>query len=338
MEEVKAQMKGLSREIVTELRQFQAPPMHNQPTSPWTNPRRTPYNDRDEREVEGVKVLDRGVVIVEDKNCTHPLIIGMNVIVACWDIVFRCPRTSTLSQQFKQQKVWRDAFSTCSRIEAIPTSDGLLGHIRLASKRSIIVPPRSELLVWGRAKVGPCSSNYCALVEAMPGDCGVGVAKTLVEVKKGRLPVRVCNPHPYSVTINRFERLGRLFSVEAGDVHGVDDLSLSLVEDGVVEVALVNFAEAQMNVERPPGVVDLSERADLSEPQQEQLRALLAKWGKVFAQHEEDFGRANIVQHRIPTGNADPVRERYRPVPPLLYKEVKSLLSGMLQQGVIREL
>uniref|UniRef100_A0AAV2LF05 Uncharacterized protein n=1 Tax=Knipowitschia caucasica TaxID=637954 RepID=A0AAV2LF05_KNICA len=186
MEEVKAQMKGLSREIVTELRQFQAPPMHNQPTSPWTNPRRTPYNDRDER----------------------------------------------------------------------------------------------------------------------------GVAKTLVEVKKGRLPVRVCNPHPYSVTINRFERLGRLFSVEAGDVHGVDDLSLSLVEDGVVEVALVNFAEAQMNVERPPGVVDLSERADLSEPQQEQLRALLAKWGKVFAQHEEDFGRANIVQHRIPTGNADPVRER----------------------------
>ncbi|CAL9698844.1 unnamed protein product [Knipowitschia caucasica] len=301
MEEVKAQMKGLSREIVTELRQFQAPPMHNQPTSPWTNPRRTPYNDRDER-------------------------------------VFRCPRTSTLSQQFKQQKVWRDAFSTCSRIEAIPTSDGLLGHIRLASKRSIIVPPRSELLVWGRAKVGPCSSNYCALVEAMPGDCGVGVAKTLVEVKKGRLPVRVCNPHPYSVTINRFERLGRLFSVEAGDVHGVDDLSLSLVEDGVVEVALVNFAEAQMNVERPPGVVDLSERADLSEPQQEQLRALLAKWGKVFAQHEEDFGRANIVQHRIPTGNADPVRERYRPVPPLLYKEVKSLLSGMLQQGVIREL
>uniref|UniRef100_A0AAV2LI35 Uncharacterized protein n=1 Tax=Knipowitschia caucasica TaxID=637954 RepID=A0AAV2LI35_KNICA len=159
MEEVKAQMKGLSREIVTELRQFQAPPMHNQPTSPWTNPRRTPYNDRDER-----------------------------------------------------------------------------------------------------------------------------------------------------------------------------------VEDGVVEVALVNFAEAQMNVERPPGVVDLSERADLSEPQQEQLRALLAKWGKVFAQHEEDFGRANIVQHRIPTGNADPVRERYRPVPPLLYKEVKSLLSGMLQQGVIREL
>uniref|UniRef100_A0AAV2J7S8 Uncharacterized protein n=1 Tax=Knipowitschia caucasica TaxID=637954 RepID=A0AAV2J7S8_KNICA len=89
--------------------------------------------------------------------------------------------------------------------------------------------------------------------------------------------------------------------------------------------------------ELPPEVGDLSDRADLTAQQREQLRTLLAKWEKVFAQHEDDFGRTNLVQHKIPTGNSAPVRERYRLIPPLLYKEVKSLLVGMLEQGVIKE-
>ncbi|KAK7945594.1 hypothetical protein WMY93_001322 [Mugilogobius chulae] len=299
MEDVKAQMKGLTQEIVAELRpMLQPPPVHSAtPTPPPTYPRRNaPYSDRDER-------------------------------------VFKCPQTSNLSQHFKQQKAWRDAFATCSKIEVVPAEDGLLGHVRLASKKNVTVPPKSEQMVWGRAKVGTRGANYCALVEPLPGAGGVAVAKSLVMVKGGRLPVRVCNPHPYSVSIGRFEKIGQLCCVDAADVHGADDVSLSLVEDDIVEVALVKAADTQVS----PEVRDLSNRSDLSEQQQEQLRALLVKWEKVFAQHDEDFGRTNLVQHRIPTGDAAPVRERYRPIPPLLYKEVKSLLSGMLEQGVIKE-
>lgn len=43
-------------------------------------------------EVEGIKVTERGVVIVEDEKCTHPFVVGMNVIMACWDTLFKpCP-------------------------------------------------------------------------------------------------------------------------------------------------------------------------------------------------------------------------------------------------------
>lgn len=89
--------------------------------------------------------------------------------------------------------------------------------------------------------------------------------------------------------------------------------------------------------EIPQEVRDLTNRPDLSENQQEELCALLQKWEKVFAKHDEDFGRTDAVQHQIPTGDAAPIRERYQPLPPLMYKEVKSLLSEMLEQGVIRE-
>ncbi|XP_063350112.1 thy-1 membrane glycoprotein [Pelmatolapia mariae] len=41
------------------------------------------------------------------------------------------------------------------------------------------------------------------------------------------------------------------------------------------------------------------------------------------------------MQHSIPTGNAAPVRERYRQIPPKLYQEVKSLIQGMLDANII---
>ncbi|KAK7878057.1 hypothetical protein WMY93_031278, partial [Mugilogobius chulae] len=241
---------------------------------------------------------------------------------------------------FREQKVWREAFATCRHVEVAPAEDGLVGYVRVATKRHIIVPPKSEKVVWGRTKMGPAGADYCALIEAMPGASvgDVGVAKALVEVRKGRVPVRVCNPHPYSVSIGRFKKLGRLYHVEETDVHGPNDLALSLGEDCVVEVALVDVGDrSSTSSELPTGVNLLGHRADLSEAQQEELKALLQKWEKVFAQHEEDFGRTNLVQHQIPTGDAAPIRERYRPIPPMLYKEVKTLLSGMLEKGVIKE-
>lgn len=148
------------------------------------------------------------------------------------------------------------------------------------------------------------------------------------------VPVRICNPHSY-LTIGRYQKLGKLHYVEEADVHGPRDLNLSLEDDCVVEVALVKtIADEQ---ELPEEVSSLADRPDLLAQQQEDLRTLLRKWKHVFAQHDEDFGCTNLVQHQIHTGDAPPVRERYRPLPPAMFKEMKTLLSGMLESGVIRE-
>lgn len=71
--------------------------------------------------------------------------------------------------------------------------------------------------------------------------------------------------------------------------------------------------------------------------QSNQLQGLLESWQKVFAQDEEDYGRTDAVYHTIPTGGAAPIRQRYRPVPPNLYNELRTLLRDMLEDGVIRE-
>ncbi|KAJ8007897.1 hypothetical protein DPEC_G00098950 [Dallia pectoralis] len=48
-------------------------------------------------------------------------------------------------------------------------------------------------------------------------------------------------------------------------------------------------------------------------------------------------GQRRLVYHTIPTRDAAPTRERYRPVPPSLYAELRVLLRGMLDGGVIKE-
>lgn len=98
--------------------------------------------------------------------------------------------------------------------------DGLLGYVRPAGRHNIVVPPKSELLVWGRARMGPKGADYCALVEALPDASDVGVARTLAVVRNGRVPVRVYNPHPYSLSIGRYQKLGKLYHVDEADVHG----------------------------------------------------------------------------------------------------------------------
>lgn len=65
-------------------------------------------------------------------------------------------------------------------------------------------------------------------------------------------------------------------------------------------------------------VLKLAHRPDLTQEEQGQLAALLRRWEKVFSTHREDFGRRDAVKHFISTGDAAPITECFRPLPPLL--------------------
>uniref|UniRef100_A0AAV2MFX8 Uncharacterized protein n=1 Tax=Knipowitschia caucasica TaxID=637954 RepID=A0AAV2MFX8_KNICA len=219
-------------------------------------------------EVEGVKIPEKGVVIVKDDCSTHPLLIGMNVIGACWDAVFKQGKPALSPKRWESQQVWREAFAVCRRTIATPPGDGFLGY---------------EAEAWG-------------------------IARTLSVVRGGRVPVRVCNPQLYPVYIGRYQKLGRLYHVEEGDVQGARDLSLTMGPDGVVEVGLVDTPDSKEE-HTEEGVNKLVDCPHLTHQQQLELQALLQKWRKVFATNEEDFGRTDLVQHRIHTADAPPTKE-----------------------------
>lgn len=220
-------------------------------------------------------------------------------------------------QNPKFQHALREAFAVC-RKTTVTTEDGFLGYIWPAQWKGVTVPARSEVVVSGRARSGPGGRNYCGLVEALPDPSAVSVSRTLASVKQDRVPVRIHNLNEFPVSIGRYQKLGRLFQVEEADIHSARDVSLTPDDNGVVEVELVECSDG---MEKDPvfDMLGLTDRPDLTTEEQGKLAALLQKWEKVFSANEEDFGRTNIVQHQIPTGDANIVRE------------MRALLSDMLQ-------
>lgn len=67
----------------------------------------------------GVNIPGSGVVIVKDEHRTHLLLTVINVVTACWDVMFKLTGKSAFSafssRQMKDRPVWRDVFGTCHR-------------------------------------------------------------------------------------------------------------------------------------------------------------------------------------------------------------------------------
>lgn len=284
--------------------------------------------------IEGVRVPERGVVIVRSGGLTNKLIIGMNVISACWNAVFQRSDPFVSSPSHAQaRQAWTQAFAVCQRITAVDHEEPM-SYIWPAARGGICLPARSEVVIWARVRQKQSDVPYCGLVEALPETYSFGIARAVVEVKNGRFPVRLCNLNPYDVPLGRYQKLGRLCRVDKAAIHGQCDLSLAADGEGVVEVRVVEVTDAEPSAH---SFDQLTNRADLTVNQQGELGALLSKWSMLFAKGEADFGRTEAVQHRIPTGTAAPVRERFRPLPPAMYKEMRSLLADMLDKEVIRE-
>lgn len=95
----------------------------------------------------------------------------------------------------------------------------------------------------------------------------------------------------------QYQKLRKLYHI--ADVHGPHDLDVSLEDDSVVVVALVDASGAHGKMGLPKKVSDLTYRSDVSDQQQDQLCALLLKWEKVFPKPDEN----GIIPGTIPHGH-----------------------------------
>ena len=66
------------------------------------------------------------------------------------------------------------------------------------------------------------------------------------------------------------------------------------------------------------------------------VATLVRQYDSVFSKGPLDVGRCDLIPHEIRVTDAAPVNSAYRRVPPHLVDEVKTLLQGFLDQGLIR--
>ena len=94
---------------------------------------------------------------------------------------------------------------------------------------------------------------------------------------------------------------------------------------------------AEADVEKLEMLWGLVERAgpDLSPGEKDMFFHLLLSYSDVIASSTADLGRTDRLQHSIHTGDAPPIRQSVRRVPPQRREEVRKLLDDMLEGGVV---
>ncbi|XP_062386073.1 uncharacterized protein LOC134073108 [Sardina pilchardus] len=350
MKDVKEQMAELSRTLLEDLCKeiFDVQQLQQAETS-WLTLRGAngldiPYTGYivADFQVQGVVVPEKGVVVVRN-HClgNHRALLGMNVISGCWEQLFQNRKDQPPRHtHIPEVRDWEHILADCHRIHTARAQGEREDTARVSCRYALAIPAHSEALVWAKVPSRKHGQDVWVVVEPHLECKEVEVARAIATVHRGRVPVRVRNTKPYPVHLHHHQGLARVTTVTPSQVVEGTDVCFTRVGPGVVEVGVVHTEQGLgMTAGRMPDHLccESLQGENLDGNQQQQLQQLLDRWQHVFSTHDEDYGCTDVVKHQIPTGDVAPSRERYRPVPPTLYQEVRSLLRGMLEGGIIRE-
>ncbi|GBN83820.1 Retrovirus-related Pol polyprotein from transposon 297 [Araneus ventricosus] len=200
--------------------------------------------------------------------------------------------------------------------EEIPLFSASAEDSKLCSvlaKEKTIITARSECLIQG---VPEASGKFRYAVTDFPSQVSqkcVLVAATLVDLKKGAIPVRVLNLDHKPKTIDK----------------GAVIATCEPVVDIVARPQ--EFSESL----RLPSILENLE--GLNEEQRTAVKELLQEFQNLFSTSDSDVGRCNMTQHRINTGNHPPIKQYPRRLPLAKKEEAERLVKEMVDNGIIEE-
>ena len=74
----------------------------------------------------------------------------------------------------------------------------------------------------------------------------------------------------------------------------------------------------------------------LNEGQQQEFQAFMKNYQDLFAWEPNDFGRTSVVSHRIDTGNAAPIKQRFYRTSYQNQLFIKEEIQRLLETGLIK--
>lgn len=289
-----------------------------------------PYIGYLELEIEtmGLKIPDCGFLVVKDPpNSETAVIIGMNIISRCRQLV-HAEFDTVLGGNLDSD--WRSAFQQVQKCTVTRRSVA-----KLAGRDGAHIPSASVVTVMAKGLPKVQEGDSLRLLElgnlTLPR--GLVVLPTLVEASNNMVPVQVVNLSSEDVWLNPRTRLGVFSPVEC------------LSDESPVKVKFnrVSASTEHVSVDQPSassaGTSSVLDKLDIggSGEQQEQLKAVLAKYVNVFAVDDDDLGYTDRVKHDINLVDDVPVNLPYRRIPPNQYTEVKEHISKLLKKGIIKE-
>ena len=202
-----------------------------------------------------------------------------------------------------------------------------IASVGITMDRSIQIPPQSEMEIMVKAPPVSTSTATTWLVEPNSEDRDAAiVARAMVNPGAGEIPIRLLNPRSETVTVQKGAPVAVMEPLPEEDVNTVSTSSVQQVPSHEV---LEQKKQQLWQI-----VLDIGEK--ISTEEQQQLYAVLLEHADLFAGGTNDFGRTSKIKHGINTGDAAPVRQQVRRIPPVRREEARKLLSDMVKEDVIQ--
>ena len=192
----------------------------------------------------------------------------------------------------------------------------------------IEVPAWSEMTVPLALADSPYAAtphNYEGVLEPS-SHSPVIVACTLASAHEGTIPVRISNPTSSVVTLHSGMLMGEFHSLigREGECYCAVTKPNGTTHDPLNSTPTMD----------PTSPIDLS-GSNLTPDERQHVEALIHDYADIFSQHADDYGRTNFISHTIPTGNAQPIRQRAYRASPTIRQEIKKQCDTLLDAGVI---
>lgn len=192
----------------------------------------------------------------------------------------------------------------------------------------IVVPPQSQSIV------------YCTTDETMINTLAIFEPSVHEELILGhsiaivneslQVPVSVLNLHPHPIHLAAKSILGEV-SVDSFELtdYGIQSESIATIEATVAAVDSVRGPVIDWN--------RIKVGKCLSDQQICQLKVILEKHIRAFQWDDDDVGLTSLIEHKIDTGSAEPIRQRQFRLPQSCLDEVGSQIQDMLRRDQIEE-
>ena len=191
---------------------------------------------------------------------------------------------------------------------------------KISIDEQVTIPPNSETIIHAlpNEKLPYGTTMILDNTSQSFKNKGVLVAKSICTFKGDNLPLRVMNLTDLPQTIYKNTCAGTAETICSENILGNINAEPELVLPEHMQVVMEK-CKSNLKTDQCKIVVDL-----------------LTKYSGAFAMSKNDLGRTDIIQHKINTGNAHPIKQNPRRVPLAQRKEVDEEIQRMLDGGIIR--
>jgi hypothetical protein len=205
---------------------------------------------------------------------------------------------------------------------------------RVFTKERIKIPGNSEQFVDLRLEYGNYVNNGApGLIESCrsPEKARIVLSRSLVVPKEDAFSIKVANLSDKPQVLHKGAAMG-FYSPLKNEIISEFDKDVKVELPKYVPPHLRKLQES---LNMPVNIGD----SDATEEQKGRLLNLLNKYRDVFANSEEELGDSvtPLMQMEINTGDALPIKQNARRIPPPYRKEVDAYLDDLLKRGKIRE-